>query len=367
LEVRTVLRVSREQVLGYRTAVHGLTRDGADAVFDIGVQDTPPGSARLALAARGLPEPDPGELVPAWTLRGAPHLHRPADLRPLALALWPGSEADGLAKIAWQRSRMQATGMSIHDALATTAAAMRDAVRRPTVKGAASAAVTGRIPESLSQWCRPCQSTHVFESLFRMAALPGGLRLVPDAAPATLTPIEDWPGIPTSQEGVDRLIMSYLRLLGPAGMAEVAGWLSTTRTELRQAWPDDLVEVDVEGRSAWLPADSVDALRTATRPRLVRLLPPSDPYLQARDRDLLLPDRAAQKTLWTSLGSPGALLVDGEIAGVWRARSAGKRPLRITVTPFGELDPDVRKALDEEAHLVAQARDLPEATLAYSR
>jgi Winged helix DNA-binding domain len=360
-----VLRVTREQVLGYRVAALGLGDTGGRAVLDLldlGVQDTPAGSARIVFAARRL-EPA-GGLTLAWTLRGAPHWHRAEDLRPLALALWPRSDADGLAKIAWERSRLSRTGMSIHEALQTTAEAMRAVIKGSTVKGAASAAVTARIPASLSHECRACRSTHVFESLMRMAALPAGMRLEPGASPATLAPIEGWPGIPAKHAGARNLILAYLRLLGPAGPAEVAGWLSTTRTELRPEWPDDLVEVDVDGRRAWIPEPDVPTLHAARRPSGVRLLPPSDPFLQARDRALLLPDPADRKLLWPVLGPPGAVLADGEIAGVWRTRAAGKR-LRIRVTLFGGLHPMDRAAVEEQAGLVASVRGAADVSVVY--
>jgi Winged helix DNA-binding domain len=360
------LRVGREQVLAYRLGATGLwatgSGDGA-GTLDLGVQDTPGGSARIALAIRGWGWP--AGAVLAWTFRGAPHVHRAGDLRPLALALWPRSEADGLAKISWERSRLQRTGMSIREALAVTAGAMRTEITEPTVKGVASAAVTGRLPPQLAHECRACRSTHVYESLFRMAALPAGIRLEPGASPATLVPVDDWPGVPDKQAGVESLVRTYLRLLGPAGLVEAARWLSTTRAELRPSWPDDLIEVSVEGQPAWIPEEQLDALRAATMPRVVRLLPPSDPYLQARDRDLLLPDRVAQKALWPALGPPGAVLVNGEIVGTWRTRAAGRRSLRVNVTPFGALFPDDRMAVDDQARIVAEVRGIAEVSVQY--
>ncbi len=120
--------------------------------------------------------------------------------------------------------------------------------------------------------------------------------------------------------------------------------------------------MDVDGRRAWLPPESVDALLGAPPPPAVRLLPPSDPFLQARDRDLLLPDRARRQALWTAIAAPGALLVRGEVGGTWRARAAGRR-LDVTVTPFEPLDPALAGNLVEEAHLVARVRGLAEARL----
>lgn len=382
------MRVEREQVLGYRVAVHGLAAGAAvppaasrpadaesaavargpvaataPAVLGLGVQDTPVGSARLAFAARGL-ELGNG-LSLAWTVRAAPHWHPASALWPLARALWPRSRADGLAKVGWERKRVLRSGIAVDDALTTVAEALRAVVTGPTVKGAVSAAVTARIPAELSHECQVCRSTHVFESLLRLAALAAGLRLVPDASPATLEPIEEWPGLPAEQSGAADLVRTYLRLLGPAGPAEAAAWLGTNPTEVRAVWPDDLVKVDVGGRTAWIPESEADALNAAAPARAVRLLPPSDPYLQARDRALLLPDAAARKVLWPALGAPGAVMVDGEIVGAWRARAAGKRKLRMRVTVFAGLSPHHRAAVAERAEGVARVRGMAEVSVDY--
>jgi hypothetical protein len=98
---------------------------------------------------------------------------------------------------------------------------------------------------------------------------------------------------------------------------------------------------------------------------LVRLLPPGDPFLQARDRGLLVPDKNREKEVWRAIGGPGALLVGSEIAGIWRAKAAGRK-LDITVTPFGPLSGGVRKALGCEADTVASTRGAAEARLHFA-
>jgi hypothetical protein len=124
--------------------------------------------------------------------------------------------------------------------------------------------------------------------------------------------------------------------------------------------------VRVDGRRAWIPEERADALRTALpADELVRLLPPSDPYLQAHDRGLLVPDRARQKAVWRILGNPGALVVDGELAGVWRARTAGRDRLEIGVQPFDDLADGRRDAITAEAERIAAVRGLSDVRVRY--
>ncbi|MEW2383422.1 crosslink repair DNA glycosylase YcaQ family protein [Micromonospora sp. NPDC047707] len=89
------------------------------------------------------------------------------------------------------------------------------------------------------------------------------------------------------------------------------------------------------------------------------------PFLAARDRGVLVPEKAHQAQVWRIIGNPGAVLVDGDVAGTWRARQAGRKTLEITVTPFaGRLSARVRGQLDAEAALVAGARGAAEARVA---
>ncbi|MBC6459978.1 DNA glycosylase AlkZ-like family protein [Actinomadura sp. HBU206391] len=346
--------------MAYRVAAHGLDRKAGDledlAVFDLGVQDTPSGSARPALAARSATPPagDLEGLSLVWTFRGAPHLHRTADLPGLATALWPLSDADATARFTSTRIKEGARlGLA---AFTAAAEAMREVVGEPRPRGEVSTEVTARIPASLTYDCVPCKARHVSGALFQQVGLPAGVLVQPGTSPAVLAPIAGRPEVPREAAGTAALVEAYLRLHGPATLAEVASYIGTTQRELAPAWPDGLAEVRVDGRRAWLPADRVDVLRSAAAPSLVRLLPPSDPFLQARDRSLLVPDKARHSELWKAISKPGALLVDGEIDGLWRARKAGRTRLEITVTPFRSSAARVRAAIEEEAGRVAAAR-----------
>ncbi|HEX5407710.1 MAG TPA: crosslink repair DNA glycosylase YcaQ family protein [Pseudonocardiaceae bacterium] len=356
--VSTAVRVDRQQVLAYRIAANELqraaTRPADLAVTALGVQDTPAGTARLAIAARTTADLADDRLALVWSTRGAPHLHRRADLSAVAAALWPLSDADARSRIASSKIREGATlGLAAFTAAAT---AMGHVVTRPMAKGLVSGAVTARIPESLTFWCQPCGSRHLSGALFQQIGLAGGTELVPDSPATTLAPIKGWSGPPAEARGTAELARTYLRLLGPATDTETAAFIGTTRTQLRAVWPDGLTEVLVDGRSCWLPEDCVPALLDPAAPPDVRLLPAGDPFLQARDRQLLVPDKARHGEVWKVLGNPGVLLVDGDIAGTWRARLAGKRTLDVRVTAFDPLPRATRRVLTDEAARMATVR-----------
>jgi hypothetical protein len=98
-----------------------------------------------------------------------------------------------------------------------------------------------------------------------------------------------------------------------------------------------------------MPAD-LDAV-SAGPARTIRLLGPFDLYLQLKDRVTLVDDPAKQKVLWPVLGRPGAVLVDGEIAGTWRRAQA-----KLTIEPWRRLTQAERSVVEAEA----QSLPLPE-------
>ncbi|OJF11040.1 DNA glycosylase AlkZ-like family protein [Couchioplanes caeruleus] len=361
--------VDREQAMAYRVAALGLAERGGQrpgdlAVLDLGVQEYSPGSVRVALAARTGADLGDDRLIMVWAARGAPHLHRKRDLKKLVKALWPVSDADASARI---NSAQIPQGVKLGiKAFEATATAFREVVTSSMPRGEASTQVSRRVPRELTYDCRTCGARHIAGNVWQHSGLAGGVRVESRGRDATLGPIPSAPPQPSANEGIDALIATYLRLLGPAGPAEVAKYLGSSTAEIRRVWPSSgLDEVRVGGRKAWLPSSSVPELASAGPAAGVRYLPGMDPLLQARDRDLLVPERARQKEVWRILGNPGVILVDGEIAGVWRAKMSGRKRVDLTVTPFGTLTAKVRKALEAEAAEVARAREVTEATVAF--
>lgn len=364
-----MVRASREQVLAHRIAAQGLHRTGRAlhrlAVLDIGVQDASPELARLAFDARLATTPDESvfgpntDLVLAWAQRGAPFVHRRADVDALAAALYPMSEADARARLNESGPAVQRAGIEALEQFELAASAMRSVVTQPMPKGEASTAVTTQLPPALRRECRSCATRHVSDSAMRSSFLAAGLELEPDTSPPVLRrrPKATLPK-QVDRVALKRLVLAYLTVLGPATDADVADYWGVRRTDLGDAWPgDELVEVAIGKRTAYLPEKQQKSFAAPKDPDPVRLLSGIDPYLQARDRDLLVPDKDRHKRLWPVLGRPGVLLAGGELVAVWRAKaSSGK--LTVTVEPFARLPKATTTELDGEAERVAAVRGL---------
>ena len=91
----------------------------------------------------------------------------------------------------------------------------------------------------------------------------------------------------------------------------------------------------------------------------VRLIPPGDPYLQKPNRELLAPDPQLRKRLFRPVASPGAVLNDGRLAGLWKVKAKGKKG-EITVEKLRRL---ARGDLEEPAQRVAELRGAVEAAI----
>lgn len=98
------------------------------------------------------------------------------------------------------------------------------------------------------------------------------------------------------------------------------------------------------------PPDSLDVVRAYSR-----LLGPFDLFMQARGRPLLVADAARAKALWPVLGRPGAVLLNGEVAGLWCPRQSGGR-LRVDVQLWRDVDTAVRERIGEQAERLARYR-----------
>ncbi|MDG3012423.1 winged helix DNA-binding domain-containing protein [Rhodococcus sp. D2-41] len=359
--------VSRSQVLAFRWHAHQLGRTSATApddcaLLDLGIQDTGGDGASWALRVRGTPPDRDGSLALAWTLRGAPHCYRRVDLPAIAVATQPLSEADAGKRIFDANKPLKAAGIPALTALREVATQMREIVTEPTVKGAMSSALTDRLPDPYQRFCRPCNTIHLYEMPFRLAALQAGLELRPGTSPPMLERIPSlrpgyFGGSGADAEPRFDVVRGFLRFFGPATPKHVAGYIDAPVKDVKAQWPADAVEVSVAGETRWILGDDLPALLDPPAPHGVRLLGPYDPYLQLRDRELLVPHTDQHKALWPVLGRPGVIVDGGEVVGLWRPRTSGRK-LTVQITPWTPLTKPLRAAIDEQARRLAEHREV---------
>jgi hypothetical protein len=200
----------------------------------------------------------------------------------------------------------------------------------------------------------------MYEMPFRLAALQAGLELRPHTSPPVLERIPGWRRSAYAHTGTDAeprfdVIRGYLHFFCPSDPKAVAAYVDAPVRDVKANWPADVVEVTVDGVSRSALADDVDALRTSPPDRSVQLLGPYDPYLQLKDREILVPDAANRKSLWPTLGRPGAIAVGGDLVGEWRPRTSG-RTLTVETAPWRVLSKAERTDVEKLAAALAEFR-----------
>jgi DNA glycosylase AlkZ-like len=157
---------------------------------------------------------------------------------------------------------------------------------------------------------------------------------------------------PDVEPGAARLELArrFLHVLGPTTPEAFGKWAGLGPGRARavfDALGTSLMPVRTPTGAAWILARDEPTFRAAPgQSAPARLLPSGDAYylLHGVDRELLVPDRARRGELWTPRVWPGALLVDGDVAGTWR-RDQGN----LTVQTWRRLTRSQRDAVEAEA------------------
>ncbi|HET6341640.1 MAG TPA: crosslink repair DNA glycosylase YcaQ family protein, partial [Gemmatimonadota bacterium] len=216
----------------------------------------------------------------------------------------------------------------------------------------------GRVRGDRMPWCKGCKSHHVAPMLWRYATVKAGARLDSERRYVMGKPGRT----PAASEAVRR----FLHFYGPATPGDFGEWAGLTKSHAQRLWDEvaeDLVDVRVGKGKGWLLSEDVDTLESPPEAEEgIRLIPPGDPYLQKPNRPLLAPDRELSKRLFRPVASPGAVLKDGRLVGLWRVKAKGKKA-EITVEKLGRLS---RGENEEEARRVAELRGEAEATIVFA-
>lgn len=360
-----------DQALAFRLARAGLAVRGARDLADAAAcpaSDFVRDAALLALAARaeGVSRDgyhaavDAGDLVVAHVVRGAIHALAPGDLALYGRALIARDDGELAVQLGPQVQRLAAEkGFAPGEALEEVATATKDALARGRTldKNELHEELRQRVNADLMPWCKGCASYHVAPMLWRFATVKAGVRLDAERRYKMAKPGR----APAASEAVRRFLGFY----GPAKPGDFADWAGLAKPHAQRLWDEvagDLAEVRMGDRKAWLMSEDVGALESPPAAEGIRLIPPGDPYLQKPNRPLLAPGTELRKRLFRPVASPGAVLGDGRLTGLWRVKSKGRKA-ELTVEKLGRLR---RRDLEEEAQRVAELRGAAEAALVLS-
>ncbi len=363
------MQIDAGRILAFRVAGQGLAVRDEDALGPLrgwAVQDSPPGAAAAALAARadGLAAGDVERAihdertaVALYNPRTATAVVPAAEAPAFATAFLPGDDA-GLKAIVAQAVPERSEGYAEPVELAVDAVA--DALDGTVLsRDDLHAALRARLPAELLPWCNGCRSHHARRGLLVMASLRGRLCVAGRAGrqPA-FARTDQWTGWdpPGPDAAGAELVRRYLTAYGPSTHGHFAQWAGLGTAHGRALWAllsDELVEVRADGGPrAWALARDVGRLEDPPPAQGVRLVAPGDPLLLGRDREALLPDPAVRGEVWRPIGGAGVVLSDGIPAGLWRARKQGRR-LAVELEAFGAVD---RAALRDELERLAPHR-----------
>ena len=317
------LELTRAQILGHRRRASALDERLPYSPASLrtaawaGLQDSMPRAALLSIHARVVgTQPSSWEdpaLVQVWGPRFSAYVIAAEDVAPFTLGRLP-DDGPGRHRAEDAAARLDAfldgRRMSYSEAghglgrnpnslrYGTTTGTMRirwDGARRPTV------------------WTVPRPAFDPFEARLELAR-----RYLHVFGPGTADAFSTWAGIkpPRGRAAFDALASSLIPVGTPIGDA----WI--------------------------LPADEPSFKAPPESASGARFLPSGDTYflLWGAARELLVPEPARRSALWTSRVWPGAVLLNGDIVGVWRRAESDA-----SIQPWRRLSAAERETVEAEA------------------
>ena len=111
-------------------------------------------------------------------------------------------------------------------------------------------------------------------------------------------------------------------------------------------------------KKCWILAEDKEKLLCPPQPgESLLLLGPHDPYLDIRDKKLLLENQSLQRKVWTTVSNPGVILKDGHIAGIWKPKTL-KKSLQLSMELYETFSSREKEKLAQLAEAYASFREL---------
>ena len=386
------MELSARQIRAHRLRAHHLDQkypfgELLTVAGTCGLQNSPPGAWETAAFCRlkdcTLPQLQQAlyqekELLQAWSIRGVPLIFPTADSDVFLSALiaqegedpWIYTKGIGLAldylgmSFAELLPLVESAAEYLEDhtikskeeldrVLAQLAAEQLPAQKQslwnaPSMYGAPDRQTVGGA--AVSFLLRPCS----FKGLVVFGEREG-------ISPTFTSPLH-WLGhklVPSAQ-GTAELARRFLHAYGPATLRAFADWLGSTPAQAKRLWQqieEELEPVTAAGKKAFILQSDRESFRCADTEEALLLLGPHDPYLDIRDRAILLEDTAAQRQVWPTVGNPGVILKSGKIIGIWKSRTQ-RENLSVSTTLWEPLSSPEQRELERQMEGYASFRGL---------
>ena len=311
--------------------VQAQVASSADLAIRVRSTAVGPGDVASALAA--------GDLIKTWAMRGTLHLLAPENAGTFLSLL---AAARPWERPSWQRYfRMDPATMDRFRDVVIEALDGRTLTREELIEAVTVAPGLDHLGHELrSGW----------GTLFKPVAWQGGLCFGPQNGNRVTFRRPDqasprWAGVPEPDVAGPRALLAYLSAYGPSTPNGFRNWVSRGMTPPKQVkgWiaelGDRLAKVDLEGETAYVPAEHLDAL-AATRPSgAVRFLGGFDQWVLGPGTDdphVIAPRRRTAVSRTAGWIAP-VVVTGGVVTGTWEAdgsalrvawfREAGKPPL----------------------------------------
>lgn len=386
------MELSARQIRAHRLRAHHLDQkypfsELLNIAGTCGLQNSPPGTWETAAFCRlkncTLPQLHQAlyqkkELLQAWSIRGVPLIFPTADSDVFLSALiaqdgeepWIYTKGIGLA--------LDHLGMSFSELLPLVESAA-EYLEDHTIK---SKEELDRVLAQLIAEQLPAQKQSLWNALSMYGApdrqAVGGAAVSfllrpcsfkglvvfgerEGISPTFTSPLR-WLGhrlVPSAQ-GEAELARRFLHAYGPATPRAFADWLGSSPAQAKRLWQEieaELEPVTAAGKKAFILQSDRESFRCADTEEALLLLGPHDPYLDIRDRAILLEDTAAQRQVWRTVGNPGVILKGGKIIGIWKTRIQREK-LSVTTTLWQPLSAPEQRELERQMEGYASFRGL---------
>ena len=360
-----MVSVSWSQALAFRMQRHLLEPVGSTSVADVvrrvgAVLATDERSAELAIGARRARSVSgelgqaliDGEVIKTFAFRGATHYLSPeeggaylalrAAGRQWELPSWQKyyklGAADWPAFRESVREALEAGPLTITElgGVVTRKAAYRHL--RPVFDNGAGTLIKPLTWQGDMSFGPPRDGQHTFQ---RLAGIPR------------------WAGVWDLDEAGRHAILSYFRTYGPATHDHIHYWLGGGLSAGRKRLQDwlaqlqgQLVAVDVDGDTAYVVREDVDALMAARPTEAVRFLPGHDQWVMGpgtKDEHVVPPAHRTSVTRKANL-----VIAGGVVSGTWSRRGG-----EVEVSWFEGNGAPPRKALEEQVNRLATMAGQP--------